>query len=304
MPHVLLYLLAVVAANLLAAHFGPSATVVTAFLLIGLTLTLRDRIHDAWNGRHLTARMGALILTGAAISYALNRDAGAIALASFVAFTAAEAVDTGIYHALRNRPWLQRTNASNIAAAAVDSLIFPTLAFGGLLWPIVLGQFVAKTLGGSLWSVVLRPRIAAPVVAVILVVVFAVPVHGQIVSVSVGALRTANSTDPVVEVYTAAPPLVGFRPYTIVSWTPLHRPSVITQIAYTVAANPIGYATIDAGANWLAFRDYRPEPTVGARVAAFLPHQFQSAALISIEPRQEWARSYVVAISRTILYRR
>jgi uncharacterized PurR-regulated membrane protein YhhQ (DUF165 family) len=51
--------------------------------------------------------------------------------------------------------WL-RVNGSNIPSALVDSLIFPTLAFGSFLWPIVLGQFGAKTLGGFLWSLLFR----------------------------------------------------------------------------------------------------------------------------------------------------
>jgi queuosine precursor transporter len=153
-----LYLAAVVIANLTIAAFGPSVAVINAFLLIALDLTSRDRLHEAWRGRWLWLRMGTLIATGSLLSYLLSRGAGRIALASFVAFAASGAVDAALYHLLRRRPWSVKVNGSNIVSAAVDSLVFPTLAFGGLLPWIVLGQFAAKTLGGLLWSVVLMPR--------------------------------------------------------------------------------------------------------------------------------------------------
>lgn len=134
-------------------------TVVNALVFIGLDLTTRDRLHDAWRGRSLWPRMAALIAAGSLLSWLLNRDAGPIAVASFVAFGAAGAVDALAYHVLRERVYLLRVNGSNVLSAAIDSIIFPTLAFGGLLPVIVLGQFAAKVLGGGLWSLVLRQRV-------------------------------------------------------------------------------------------------------------------------------------------------
>jgi uncharacterized PurR-regulated membrane protein YhhQ (DUF165 family) len=46
-------------------------------------------------------------------------------------------------------------NGSNVLSAAVDSVLFPTIAFGALLPVIVLGQFAAKVLGGAVWSWIL-----------------------------------------------------------------------------------------------------------------------------------------------------
>jgi hypothetical protein len=154
--YVVLYLLAIVLANLSVAAFGPRFAILNAFLFIGLDLTARDRLHDAWKGRQLLPRMTALIAAGSILSWLLNRDAGPVALASFVAFAAAAAVDTLVYHWLGGYPRWLRINGSNIPSAAVDSLVFPTLAFGAFLWPIVLGQFAAKTLGGFVWSLLLR----------------------------------------------------------------------------------------------------------------------------------------------------
>lgn len=158
-----MYLVAIVAANLLVVWFGPGVTIINAFLFIGLDLTARDRLHDAWRHDGLVWKMGFLITSGGLVSYLLNRDAGQIALASTVAFTAAALVDGIVYHLLRRRPFLVRANGSNIPGAAVDSIVFPTLAFGGFLPWITLGQFAAKVAGGFVWSLILNRRAdAAP----------------------------------------------------------------------------------------------------------------------------------------------
>lgn len=162
---VTLYLGAIVAANLAATHYGPSATIALAFLFVGLDLTCRDRLHDQWRGKNLTARMGALIATGGVISYALNQGAGRIAIASCVAFTAAAIVDAITYTALRNYRPLQRSNGSNLPAALVDSILFPTIAFGVFAPAIIVGQFAAKVLGGLVWSLILFRRTRRTVTA-------------------------------------------------------------------------------------------------------------------------------------------
>jgi uncharacterized PurR-regulated membrane protein YhhQ (DUF165 family) len=157
---VLLYLAAIVAANLSSTHFGPEASVVNAFLFIGLNLTTRDRLHDLWKTNRVV-KMAALIATGSILSYLVNQDAARIALASCAAFAAAETVDFIVYSWRRRQgvPWLERSNESNIASASVDSVIFPLIAFPGpLVWLIVFGQFTAKVAGGFVWSLALRGR--------------------------------------------------------------------------------------------------------------------------------------------------
>jgi queuosine precursor transporter len=152
------YLSAMVAANLSVAYFGPWISPLNAFVFIGLDLSLRDHLHDKWRGPGLWPRMLALVATAGAISYALNPAAGRVALASVVAFTCAALVDAIAYHLLRNRPYLQRSNGSNVVGAGVDSLIFPTIAFGGFLPAIVALQFAAKVGGGFVWSLILARR--------------------------------------------------------------------------------------------------------------------------------------------------
>jgi queuosine precursor transporter len=157
--YVFLYLIAIVLANLTTSLFGPGWSVVNAFLFIGLDLTARDKLHDAWHGKRLVIKMGALIAVGSILSYALNRNAGQIAIASFIAFAAAAITDTIVYSFLRRRSYMQRVNGSNLVSAAVDSVIFPAIAFGlPLRFDIMLLQYVAKIVGGYAWALVLRRK--------------------------------------------------------------------------------------------------------------------------------------------------
>lgn len=154
---VALYLAAIVVANLTIAHFGASAAPYVAFAFIGLNLAARDRLHDLW-GAHVARNMGLLIVAGGLLSYALNAGAGRVALASVLAFALSESADALLYHARRHRPYLERSNTSNLLGAAVDSVIFPVVAFGGFPLAIIGLQFVAKVLGGLVWSLVLNVR--------------------------------------------------------------------------------------------------------------------------------------------------
>ena len=152
-----LYLGAIVAANLLTAWLGAWVTPINGFVFIGLDITTRDKLHDTWQHKRLWLKMAALIATGSVLSWLLNRNAGRIALASFVAFALSGAIDAIVYHILAKRDRFERVNWSNLASAAVDSVLFPAIAFG---WPpsmeIVYGQATAKIAGGLFWSLVLK----------------------------------------------------------------------------------------------------------------------------------------------------
>lgn len=144
---VLVYAAAMILANLSVVTFGPSVTPVNAFVLIGLDLTMRDWLHV----RIKPWQMATLIAITGLLTYALNPAAGKIAVASACAFSAAALVDWATFTRLRGS-WMYRANGSNVAGAAVDSLIFPTLAFGALMPQIVLAQFLAKIAGGAIWT--------------------------------------------------------------------------------------------------------------------------------------------------------
>lgn len=58
MFYIMLYLVAIVLANLSVAQFGPSVTILNAFLFIGLDLTARDKLHEVWRGNRLVLKNG------------------------------------------------------------------------------------------------------------------------------------------------------------------------------------------------------------------------------------------------------
>lgn len=152
---VYIYIVSLTVANLLVAWLGPWFSPINAFVLIGLDLVLRDKLHDRWQGDRLALRMFGMIAAAGLISWVINKDAGIIAVASVVSFMVAMTVDAFIYQKLKNRPWFQRANGSNIGGAATDSVVFPTIAFGSLMPEIVALQFVAKVSGGFVWSLVI-----------------------------------------------------------------------------------------------------------------------------------------------------
>jgi uncharacterized PurR-regulated membrane protein YhhQ (DUF165 family) len=141
------YAAAMVSANLLVVVFGPAITPLNAFVLIGFDLAMRDWLHV----RLRPWQMLALIAATGGITFALNPAAGMIAIASAVSFTAAALVDWAVFASITGS-WMKRSNLSNVAGAAVDSVVFPTLAFGMLIPHIIALQFIAKVAGGALWS--------------------------------------------------------------------------------------------------------------------------------------------------------
>jgi hypothetical protein len=155
------YLAAIVAANLTVAHWGPTAAIYNAFFLIGLDLTTRDRLHDLWHGR-LLRNMAALIAAGSILSYlaglwiGTGPFVGRIALSSCAAFGCAATADAVVYHLLRDRGWYERVNQSNLAGAAVDSLVFVALWPFGFEFTLAFTLFAAKVAGGVVWSFLLR----------------------------------------------------------------------------------------------------------------------------------------------------
>jgi len=150
---IIAYAFAMTAANLLIVKFGVWFSPINSFLLIGLTLVLRDWLHI----RLKSWQMGLLITASGAITYLLNPAAAQIAIASSIAFTLAALADWVTFAKVKGT-WFKRSNASNLAGSAVDSVAFPTIAFGVLMPEIVLAQFASKIIGGYIWSLILRSK--------------------------------------------------------------------------------------------------------------------------------------------------
>jgi queuosine precursor transporter len=154
---VLMYLAAIVAANVTFGIWGMAVEPWVSMMLIGLDLTSRDRLHELWGGRRLVPKMAALILTGSVLSAWLGalfaEGVVRIAVASALAFGATATAD-GLVFGVLPRRWL-RVNGSNVVGALVDSFVFPTVAFGEVDWYLVLYFAAVKAIGGAVWWLVL-----------------------------------------------------------------------------------------------------------------------------------------------------
>jgi hypothetical protein len=130
-----------VVANTLTAHLGLIAvgfglTATAGTWTAGLTLTLRDVVHDTWGRAGVFAAIAAAALASAGTA------GPRLAIASGVAFAASELADLTVYTPLRRHGWARAVLASNTVGAVVDSLIFLTLA--GFPTAAMPGQLVAK----------------------------------------------------------------------------------------------------------------------------------------------------------------
>lgn len=161
---VALFLFAGVAANLAVSRWGQPALVLTAWVLIPFELVTRDVLHERWRGSSLWARMAGLILCGAALTAAVSWSARRVAVASFAGFAASGATNATVYHGLGRWTRYARMNTSNLAAACVDSIVFPLAAFGfaGTAPELCAAQAASKFLGGLLWSAAFLRLLAQP----------------------------------------------------------------------------------------------------------------------------------------------
>jgi uncharacterized PurR-regulated membrane protein YhhQ (DUF165 family) len=170
---ILVYVVAMVATNLAVWWFGPWSSPIIAFLLIGLDLMMRDVMHERLDRK----RLAIIVIVGGFITWLVNPAAQQIAVASAIAFSLAALANWIAYQFVGagadnhlpegnssrpwSLPWLIRANGSNVVGAAVDSIVFPTMAFGVFLPEIISLQFVAKVAGGAVWCFVARDYPAA-----------------------------------------------------------------------------------------------------------------------------------------------
>jgi queuosine precursor transporter len=142
------FIAAIVAANYVTTRYGfvgvgLGLTATAGTYLAGLALGLRDVIQEGL-GR---LAVFAVILIGAAISYAVSSHQ--IAVASAVAVLLSEAADMAVYTPLRRRMWPLAVLLSNTVGAFVDTVVFLWIA-GFFAWGAVEGQMVGKVIWATL----------------------------------------------------------------------------------------------------------------------------------------------------------
>lgn len=143
------YIASVTLANLIVHTFGPWTIPINAFFLIGLDLTLRNVL----SFRTSKLQMMVLIIAAGIVTYVANPSAERIAIASSVSFVCAAIVDWTVFSMVR-AGWIRKNATGSMAGAVIDSMLFPTLAFGSFLPMIVVTQVIAKTSGAVIWSLI------------------------------------------------------------------------------------------------------------------------------------------------------
>jgi len=192
-----IYILAVITANLTATLLIPFplfGAVSIGTLIFGITFTQRDRMH--YRGRPFVYKvilLSALLTMAAmlAFQFALGPPLAAacqshgltwlahgwslllgngprVYAASFTAIILAEALDTEVYHRLRQRSWFTRVAGSNAVSVPADSLLFNLIAFAGaagfaplLIAQMIFGEITVKYTVGAAYGL-LRPRRETP----------------------------------------------------------------------------------------------------------------------------------------------
>lgn len=156
--HALIYILAVLGANYTTTPewFIPLpifGQVALGTFIFGITFTQRDRLHHygrRWVYGTIAVAALANVLMSAVLSVPIR-----IIIASFTAIILAEAVDTEIYQLLLQRSWMVRVAGSNAVSIPLDTLLFTSIAFLGVLSPIemvsiMVGETIVKYLIGAL----------------------------------------------------------------------------------------------------------------------------------------------------------
>ncbi|WP_026694194.1 VUT family protein [Peribacillus kribbensis] len=154
---ILLYLVAIVCANVITASVAPLTfgvfIVPMGTLLIGATFILRDIVQNKFGRKKTYAAIAAALILSAVVSAALG-DTLLITLASAISFAVSETTDTEIYSRL-NLPMSWRVFYSGLVGGILDSAIFviiglSPLGAGMLPWEAVpaaiLGQIIVKTI--------------------------------------------------------------------------------------------------------------------------------------------------------------
>jgi hypothetical protein len=81
-----------------------------------------------------------------------------------VAFSCAEGGEAVFYHLLRKRPWIERAPKAAIVGAAIDSVLFITIAFG-FDASTSFAQFAAKLAGAVVWTYAIARLLPPPSMA-------------------------------------------------------------------------------------------------------------------------------------------
>ncbi|MDD8019445.1 MAG: VUT family protein [Bacteroidota bacterium] len=162
MIYAIIYIAATLAANYTATwfiHFPLFGQVSIATFIFGITFTMRDRVHHSLGRKNVYIMIAIAALLNLVITI-MGAVAWRIITASFIAIILAETADTEMYHRHLAETWAMRVLKSNAVSIPLDSLLFNTIAFAGVMpnlvvASIIFGEIVFKSVVSAI--VALRP---------------------------------------------------------------------------------------------------------------------------------------------------
>jgi hypothetical protein len=127
----------------------------------------------------------------------------------------------------------------------------------------------------------------------------------QVGTLGAGALVTESNTDGVAEVYLGAPPIRGFRPYGIASFTKgSWSPTFITAVEHEIVTTSFSFTTLGAGLVWPEFKDYRGYPILTSTTVFPLPFSEKLSFVVvgSTQPFQDYEWTLVAKVAITLFF--
>lgn len=138
-------------ANLLVAHYGAQALIVTAIFIIPFDFVMRCVFHEKWSGIELVLKLGALTVVAGIITYAINRQSLDVVFGSIAGYAGAQITAGIFYQAMIRKSYLIKVNLSDLIAIATDSILFQIAAFNEVDTYITISQIALKMAGGLFW---------------------------------------------------------------------------------------------------------------------------------------------------------
>jgi uncharacterized PurR-regulated membrane protein YhhQ (DUF165 family) len=147
----LIYVAAIVLANVLVKHFGLIDLHLWGMMVPAGTFAIGVVILARNTTQQLIGRIPILVLMGIGCLLSWWLADPQIAAASAAAFACSETIDMAIFTPLRNRGWSRAVAVAALFAAVADTFIFLSIAGFPLTAPIVGGQLFVKI--GISWAV-------------------------------------------------------------------------------------------------------------------------------------------------------
>lgn len=164
---ILLYLLAIVIANVVTARFAPLEfgmfIVPMGTIFVGATFIFRDLVQNKYGRQKTYVFILMALILSALVSYSLG-DTLMVVAASALSFLISETADTEIYTRLR-LPMAWRVFYSGIVGGILDSVVFVIIGLspigaGVLPWAAIpaaiLGQVIVKTIVQMFGAIILN----------------------------------------------------------------------------------------------------------------------------------------------------